>query len=55
LNGGKDLRLVFIESSDKRPDIILKDVFNSVWQACGHHKSLNYNEDGVYINKHRCW
>jgi hypothetical protein len=45
---------VSIESYDKRPDMILKDVFDSLWKACGHKKSLNYKDDGSYSNEHRC-
>lgn len=43
-----------IENYNKPPQVILKDIFDSVWNACGRQKSLNYEEDGSYVNKHRC-
>jgi hypothetical protein len=42
---------VCIENFDKQPHKILKDVFDSLWNACGRQKSLNYKEDGSYANR----
>ncbi|MGA7076589.1 MAG: hypothetical protein WBZ42_08635 [Halobacteriota archaeon] len=42
---------VCIDNYDKRPHATLKDVFDSVRNACGREKSLNYKDDGSYANR----
>jgi hypothetical protein len=39
-----------IKNNNEPPQAILKDVLDSVWNACGKQKSLNYNEEGRYEN-----
>jgi Schlafen, AlbA_2 len=45
-----------IKNYNDPPPTILKDVLDSVWNACGKQKSLNYTEEGRYENrtKKRC-
>jgi hypothetical protein len=38
-----------IESYDVTPSTILKPCFDSVWNACGFPRSLNYNEAGEWV------
>ena len=40
-----------IKNYDERPHTILKDVLDSVWNACGYQKSFNYKDDGSYANR----
>jgi hypothetical protein len=42
---------VCIGNYERRPHAILKDIFDSVWNACGREKSPNYNDDGSYANR----
>ena len=39
---------IIIESYDARADVILKPCFDSIWNACGFPRSLNYNEKGEW-------
>ena len=39
-----------IKNYNDPPQAILKDVLDSVWNACGEQKSLSYKEDGRYEN-----
>lgn len=40
---------VVVEYYDAKPEEILKPCFDSIWNACGYVKSLNYNEQGKWI------
>jgi len=40
-----------IKNYNDPPHTILKDVLDSVWNACGKQKSLNYTETGQYENR----
>jgi hypothetical protein len=37
---------ILVESSEVKPEIVLKDAFDLVWQACGFGRSHNYDDEG---------
>ena len=39
---------VMIETYECKIDEILRPIFDSIWNACGYPKSLNYDEDGKW-------
>ena len=43
---------VIINSYDFQPTLILKSTFDSVWNACGYSRSLNYNANGEWSPDH---
>lgn len=50
---GKDILLLPEEelNMDLSPGIVLKSSFDLVWNACGHEKSIYYNETGERIKE----
>lgn len=42
---------VVIESYDVNAKVVLRPCFDSIWNACGYPRSLNYNDDGEWIPK----
>jgi len=43
------LQEIVIESYDIIPEIVLRPCFDSIWNACGFSRSLNYNEAGEWV------
>ena len=39
---------ILIESESESPDVILRPLFDQVWNACGWHGSINYNAQGKW-------
>ena len=44
---------ILVESYDVKPERVLKPIFDSVWNACGFAKSLNYNENDEWSPQRR--
>lgn len=44
---------VMVETYNVNPEIVLKPLFDVVWNACGFPKSLNYNEEGEWNPERR--
>ena len=42
---------IFLETFDIKSEEILRPCFDSLWNACGFPKSLNYDENGKWIGK----
>ena len=42
------LQEAYIEDFTVAADSLLKDIFNSIWNACGYERDLNYDENGVW-------
>ena len=40
-----------IENYEQKAEVILKDSFDSIWNACGFKQSFNYNEKGEWAPK----
>jgi hypothetical protein len=40
-----------IESFEASPEALLKPIFDSVWNACGFPRSLNYDEKGKWVGR----
>ncbi|AGK60915.1 hypothetical protein Asulf_00909 [Archaeoglobus sulfaticallidus PM70-1] len=43
---------VVVESYDIEPEKVLRPCFDSIWNACGYAKSLNYDENGEWTGKY---
>lgn len=37
---------IIIETKDFKPSVILKPIFDSIWNACGYKGSFNYDSEG---------
>lgn len=35
------------------PEVLMRDVFDALWQACGYERSLSYSESGEWVRKDR--
>lgn len=44
---------VLIETYNIKPEIVLKPTFDTIWNACGLAKSLNYDENGAWNPQRR--
>lgn len=39
---------IIIEELDFEPSLLLKPAFDSIWNACGIHRSLSYDDEGKW-------
>lgn len=44
---------VLVETYDDKPEVILRPVFDAIWNACGLAKSLNFDEKGEWKPERR--
>lgn len=40
---------IIVESYEEKAEQILKPCFNSIWNACGYPRDLNYNDEGKWM------
>jgi len=45
--------VVILEDSNTETDILLRPIFDSIWNACGYTQSINYDENGRFKPKQR--